>query len=184
MNVFVLGTGRCGTKAFAAACREVSNYTAGHETRWQAPAHMRLAYPDQHIEVDNRLCWYLGQLLARYGEQAFYVHLRRDRDAVVRSFVRREEIGVMSVWPRIMTTQAGTSMEDCAADYVDAVTANLDLFIRERKHSQTIWIETAAEDVSEFAGRIGAMVDCEAAARHLRQGEEGERVLRETPSMR
>ena len=43
----------------------------------------RLDYPDQHIESDNRLAWYAGRLEKRYGDDAFYVHLKRDRQRVV-----------------------------------------------------------------------------------------------------
>ena len=32
-NVFVLGTGRCGTVTFSAACGHFDNFTAGHESR-------------------------------------------------------------------------------------------------------------------------------------------------------
>ena len=84
LNVFVLCTGRCGSVTFARACRFIDNYTAGHET-----AHgYNLEYPDRHIEVDNRLSWFLGRLDERYPD-AYYVHLLRRREDVVQSFARR-----------------------------------------------------------------------------------------------
>ena len=81
MNVFVLCTGRCGSMTFAKACGHISNYTSAHESRKQlkpkAPRE-RFIYLDFHIEVDNRLAWFLGTLNEIYGTNAFYVHLKRE----------------------------------------------------------------------------------------------------------
>jgi hypothetical protein len=84
-NVFVLCTGRCGSLAFARACAHMTNYSCGHESRCSLLGAERLSYPSRHIEVDNRLAWLLGRLDETYGKDAFYVHLRRDRDATARS---------------------------------------------------------------------------------------------------
>jgi hypothetical protein len=62
MNVFVLTTGRSGSLTFAEACRRITNYTTGHETRVGRVGPERLAYPDRHIEVDHRLAWFLGRM--------------------------------------------------------------------------------------------------------------------------
>ena len=86
MNVFVLNTGRCGSVTFIKACQHISNYTAAHESRSHCIAGERLAFPDNHIEADNRLSWVLGRLDAAYGDNAIYVHLRRDRTDTIRSF--------------------------------------------------------------------------------------------------
>jgi hypothetical protein len=88
MRVFVLTTGRSGSTTFAAACSHLENFTSGHETRWNADPEDRLSYPDRHIEVDNRLAWFLGTLDNLYPA-ARYVHLVRDPHAVARSFERR-----------------------------------------------------------------------------------------------
>ncbi len=45
MNVFVLTTGRSGSLTFAEACRHISNYSSGHETRVGLIGAERLAYP-------------------------------------------------------------------------------------------------------------------------------------------
>lgn len=88
MRVFVLSTGRCGSMTFTHACRHMSNFTAGHERNagWSPSEH--LDYPDDHVESDNRLSWFLGPLGERYPD-ARYVHLRRDPDAVVASLLKR-----------------------------------------------------------------------------------------------
>jgi hypothetical protein len=89
-NVFVLTTGRSGSLTFTRACERITNYTAGHETRSGLLGRERLAYPDRHIEVDNRLAWMLGRLEDAHGDRAFYVHLRRDEEATAESHVGRE----------------------------------------------------------------------------------------------
>ena len=85
MNVFVLCTGRCGSTTFSKAASHMTNITAGHETRCSLIGNLRLAYPPSHIEVDNRLSWFLGRLDCTYGKNACYVHLQRDLlDSVVK----------------------------------------------------------------------------------------------------
>lgn len=90
MNVFVLGTGRCGTVTFIQACRHITNYSSGHESRRKMIVD-RVVYPANHIEADSRLAWRLGMLEQVYGRSAFYVHLTRDRRAVQRSYERKYE---------------------------------------------------------------------------------------------
>jgi hypothetical protein len=90
MNVFVLCTGRCGSVTFSKACSHITNFTSGHESRRKEWGAARLAYPDNHIETDNRLAWLLGRLDATYGRDARYVLLTRNEDDVVESFVRKD----------------------------------------------------------------------------------------------
>jgi hypothetical protein len=89
VRVFVLTTGRTGSVTYAHAAAHATNFTAGHETRGGVLQPDRLEYPDDHIEVDNRLSWFLGSLHRRYGDDAGYVHLLRDEDAVARSYEDR-----------------------------------------------------------------------------------------------
>src|SRR4029079_4844381 len=100
MRVFVLCSGRCGSTNFALACRHFTNYTVGHEQNTGRIGESRLAYPDDHIEVDNRLSWYLGGLGERYGDDAFYVHLTREEDDVAASFSRRWKIGIIRAYAK------------------------------------------------------------------------------------
>lgn len=81
------GTGRCGTKTFAAACSHIVNHTSAHESR----AGLILGpveYPADHIEVDAHLSWHLARLVERYP-RAVFVHLWRPEDEVVASWTRR-----------------------------------------------------------------------------------------------
>ena len=79
MNIFILNTGRCGSTTFIRACQHISNFTATHESRSGLIGEERLNYPDNHIEADNRLSWFLGRLDRKYGDNAFYLHMSRDR---------------------------------------------------------------------------------------------------------
>ena len=84
MNVFILNTGRCGSSTFIKACHHITNYTSGHETMSSQVLDARLGYSENHIEADNRLSWFLGRLDQKFGSEAFYVHLSRDKSATVR----------------------------------------------------------------------------------------------------
>src|SRR3990167_1085729 len=89
MNIFVLCTGRCGSLTFAKACGHATNFTAAHESRTGFLGPGRVGYAAGHIEVDNRLSWFLGRLEEEWGDRAFYVHLTRDNDGAARSYLRR-----------------------------------------------------------------------------------------------
>ena len=53
-------------------------YSVGHEQNVCLTGEDRFSYPDNHIEVDNRLSWLLGRLDSRHDSSTFYVHLTRD----------------------------------------------------------------------------------------------------------
>ena len=95
MNVFVLCTGRCGSMTFKRACAHMTNYAVAHESHRHrhnpelGPAQRIANYPENHIEIDNRLSWMLGLLDKEYGDHAFYVHLIRNREETARSFLNR-----------------------------------------------------------------------------------------------
>jgi len=88
VRVFVLTSGRTGSTTLARACEFVGNYSAGHESLAHEAGEARFAFPDHHIEVDNRLSWFLGQMAERFPD-AKYVHLTRDLDEVAESYARR-----------------------------------------------------------------------------------------------
>lgn len=87
-RIFVLTTGRTGSVTFSAACGRMTNFTSAHESLAAEIGESRFAYPEHHIEVDNRLSWHLGGLARRFPD-ASYVHLRREPSAVARSYRSR-----------------------------------------------------------------------------------------------
>jgi hypothetical protein len=71
------------------ACSYFDNYTCSHESRVGQDYSVRVDYPDSHIEVDNRLVWFLPLLEKAYGDEAFYVHLVREHNLVAKSYMER-----------------------------------------------------------------------------------------------
>lgn len=198
MRIFVLSAGRSGTLAFAEACKHIENYSSAHESRSGAHPKFRLEYPDDHIEIDNRLSWFLGLVEQRYPN-AVYVHLLRDREKVARSFLRRwgsdpsQQRSVRNLprslrgpylgrHPRgsiiegfaypILAQPQRWDVEDRLAIcrfYWDTVNANISTFLRGKPHMRI--------DVEEIDGRfpifcdwIDAKVDCWAAIEEFRVG--------------
>lgn len=165
MNVFILNTGRCGSVTFVKACRHISNYSAGHESRINFTGVQRLAYPDNHIEADNRLSWFLGRLGETYGDAAFYVHLSRDPGDVASSFVSRADFGIMKAYREgvLMGGQPGQSSMELARDYIETVEANIRLFLQDRPNTMSFSLENAVNDFQAFWNAIGAEGDYDGA---------------------
>ncbi len=165
MNVFVLTAGRSGSTTFIAACRHITNYTCGHESRVRRIGAERLAYPERHIEADNRLAWYLGRLDAIYGERARYVHLLRDPEACAASFARRADFGIMQAWREgvLLGGETDQTAHALALDYLATVQANIVQFLRDKPHVMTFRLERAREDFRAFWDWIGAEGDPVAA---------------------
>lgn len=191
MRVFVLSTGRSGSLTFARSSDHARNYTAAHESRSHLYGDGRFEYPDDHIEVDNRLAWFLGSLHERCGWEARYVHLLRDEQATVESFVKRWTADppapsgtspIARVRRRWRSRHPGASIvtsfaysiilrgtpwsieerEQIARFYVRTVNANIRHFLRD-KPSMTVRLENAEDDFVAFWHWIGAQGDLETA---------------------
>ncbi len=165
MNIFILNTGRCGSTTFIRACQHITNFTALHESRSGLLGDERLNYPDHHIEADNRLSWFLGRLDIKYGDNAFYVHLSRDRDRAAESFARRSEFGIMQAYRQgiLLELQGEPASDEIALDYLDTVEANIEYFLRDKSQQMAFRLETAKQDFRTFWQRIGAQGDLDAA---------------------
>lgn len=143
---------------FIRACEHITNYTAGHETRLPLIGEQRLAYPDNHIEADNRLSWYLGRLNRLYGDDAFYVHLSRDKHEVAESYARRRDFGIMKAYREgiLLGGEKQQSDYERALDYVDTVEANIAHFLQDKTRKMSMRLETAGDDFEHFWRAIGA----------------------------
>lgn len=166
MRVFVLGTGRCGSTTFARACEHLTNFTAGHESRTKKVGlGSRLTYPDDHIEVDNRLTWFLPVLARRYPD-AYYVHLTRDVDAVTKSFLERWDTraSIVRAFGRSILINADRreTPESVVRMYIDTVTETITEFLRDRDHLK-VELEKVDVDFPKFLDRIGAEGDLNSA---------------------
>ena len=165
MNVFVLNTGRCGSVSFIKACRHIDNYSAGHESRSTFTGQQRLAYPDNHIEADNRLSWLLGRLHESYGDRAFYVHLSRQAQDTAASFIKRTEFGIMQAYREgiLMGGRPEQSSLEQAHDYIETVESNIRLFLHHKPNIMHFRLEHATRDFHTFWNRIGATGDLDRA---------------------
>lgn len=149
-NVFVLGTGRCGTTTFMRACRHVTNFTAEHESRVNEIGAGRLAYPEQHIEADNRLSWFLGRLQETYGDRAFYVHMMRDEETVARSYLKRWKADHSIIYGYRTTIvpnpDAALPPLSVVRDMCHTINANVTQFLADKPHKAVVRLEQAEAD--------------------------------------
>jgi hypothetical protein len=159
MNVFVLCTGRCGSHTFARACSHITNFTSNHESRKRALGSDRVAFPDQHIEIDNRLSWFLGRLERRFGNSARYVHLLRDPEEVALSYNQRwlGPNSLISAYRRgILTFSSELEPIAVSRDLVSTINENIEAFLSSKKYTMTFRLENARQDWSKFWDWIGA----------------------------
>ena len=163
--MFVLCTGRSGSLTFSRAASHILNYTVGHESKSKLVGDARLAYPRNHIEVDNRLTWILGRIEESFSDDAFYVHLTRNSEATARSFNKRWHIreGIIAAYrDAILMGAEGEPMAVCA-DYVDTVNANIRAFLKDKPNTMSFKVESARQHWPVFWNSNGAKGDMEAA---------------------
>ena len=166
MNIFFLCTGRCGSTTIIKACSHISNFSAAHESRTNLLSSNRFEYPTQHIEADNRLSWLLGRLNIAYGDNAYYVHLKRDTHKTAESFVKRYQGGIMKAYRGsgiIMGLSENADPLSVAIDYCETVNTNIDLFLKDKTHVMRMDLEQIKEAFPAFCSWIGADVNMEEA---------------------
>lgn len=167
MNVFILCTGRCGSTTFAKACGHITNYSSGHESRARAIGDERMAYPDNHIEADNRLSWFLGRLDQQFGSNAFYVHLWREpAEAVAHSLLAQgydKPHAIVRAFHQGIVRGANVSHQDAALDCVRTVTENIRHFLSDKPNKMDFPLDRAGSLFPQFWESIGAEGNLEAA---------------------
>jgi hypothetical protein len=124
----------------------------------------RVEYPEDHIEIDNHLAWFLGRLDERYGDNAFYVHLKRDLEETARSRMEREEgkvdPGLMWAYgKRLIWENESASLLEVSKHYCKTVNKNIDLFLKDKKRVMEFNLESSSSDFQEFWNKIGAQGD-------------------------
>ncbi len=169
MNVFILCSGRSGSMSFIKACSHFSNFSAGHETLVNKLGDERFAYPPNHIEADNRLSWLLGRLDEHYGDEAFYVHLIRDRMKTAESFNRRWDLreGIIKAYTEGILMESREKGLPYCLDYYDTVHANIRYFLKNKTHKMTIHLEQIEDDFVTFARTVGAEGDLDLALKEF-----------------
>lgn len=171
MNVFVLCTGRCGSHTFVEACNHMTNYTTGHETRTRFIGNERLNYAPNHIEADNRLSWFLGRLDSIYGDEAFYVHLTRDRQRNATSMSRYMHMGILKAYTDGILMRSSYQNDSMAfsLDLYDTINANIVFFLKDKSRKMDFILENADQDFKVFWEKIGAEGDRDAALGEWKQ---------------
>ena len=164
-NVFVLSPGRSGSKSFVEASKHLSNYSASHESRGGKLGEERFAYPQFHIEADNRLCWFLGPLSERFKErEVLYVHLIRDFEATVDSFLHRlrnstYRSSIIDAFAHGVLMKPGdwTPEEEVevARLYVSTIHSNIEEFLRSR-NSISVQLDDGGGSFDAFLEQISA----------------------------
>lgn len=158
MNIFILNSGRCGSTTFIRACKHINNFSSAHESLLTQTGDKRLAYPDNHIEADNRLTWFLGRLDKRFADDAFYVHLKRDPQETAKSFSKRIDFGILKAYEQgiLMHKQHDASANDIALDYLETVDSNIKLFLKDKSNKMEITLDTVITDFTKFWNEIDA----------------------------
>lgn len=174
MRVFILCTGRCGSTTFIRACKHIRNFTAGHESRVRLFGKERFAYPENHIEADNRLSWHLGQLNKQFGNEPLYIHLKRDREKVAKSYLKRFYVrgGIIDSFCEGIVMMPGELLSEeqrlqACYDYVDTVTSNVNHFLSDKENVLDIDLENIRTGFVEFWERVGADGDLDKALEEL-----------------
>jgi hypothetical protein len=166
MNVFILNTGRCGSMTFIKACQHIDNFSSAHESRCDRLGDERLAYPDNHIEADNRLSWFLGKLDMQYGDDAVYVHLKRNNSDTAASYAKRLfPGGIIPAYRKGILQHLSDDVPDISVslDYCDTVNSNIEHFLKDKTRKMAFRLEDAQQDFQHFWTLIAAEGDLEAA---------------------
>ena len=174
MNIFVLSTGRCGSTTFAAACKHIINYSTEHESRSHLIGEEHFSYPNNHIEVDNRLSWFLGSIDRLFGNGAFYVHLKRNKTEVAESYAKRwgSLSSIITAYERSVIPRSYYKKSDrfkVAMDLCDTIENNIVLFLKDKNNKMIFELENSEKDFHEFWNRIGAKGDIDSALKEWKK---------------
>ena len=157
MKVIVLCSGRTGSFTLYRACQHITNFTVGHESQVNLLGAKRFHFPNQHIEIDNRLVWQLGSLEQYVGDKAFYVHLTREITAVKQSFINRlyqpKSIfyGYCEAIKKSTPENLGSDeIAHLADDFLDSIDANIRYFLKDKPHQMEFRVENHKEDFARF----------------------------------
>ncbi len=174
MRVFVLCTGRCGSLAFAKACSHIENFTSGHETNVRRLGSERLSFPDNHIEIDNRLSYFLGDLDIEYGDEPYFVHLQRNPEKVAESFNHRWDghVSILKAFTSGLKMLDIKSLSDdekqiVCKDLVNTTNSSIKLFLKDKTKTQEIHIEKIKTDFVIFWKGINAKGNLEKALKEF-----------------
>jgi hypothetical protein len=164
-NIFCLCAGRTASTSFAKACSHITNFTSAHESLVGILSTRRLDYPTHHIEIDNRLVWFLPQLNKKFpDEDTYYVHLKRNKTDVAKSYLERWHISesiVKAYGHGILMKNkiSETEKMSICLDYVEHVDSCIDIFLEDRTNKIVMDITNLKQNFPEFHQKIQAEGD-------------------------
>lgn len=171
-NIFVISPGRSGSKTFVEACKHLTNYTALHESRGGKLGEERFNFPEFHIEADNRLTWFLGSLAERFDhKKVLYVHLSRDLEKTVESFVHRlrnsdYRSSIIRAFAHGVLMKPGDwkpeEEVEVARLYVETIHANINEFLKNRKYFN-VSLDDGGKSFNQFLDQISPEGDLDLA---------------------
>jgi len=138
-NVFVTGTGRCGSVAFRLACTHAKNFTTGHETKSG-----NLLYPDNHIEINSHFRNCIPHLAKMYPKAKF-IHLRRKVSDCVPSLALLGHGEVMQNYLKLHSSVMLTDApSDVAWSYYQFESAMIEACLAQcvpEKNQRVVWLD-------------------------------------------
>jgi len=173
-NVFVLSAGRTATTTFIEASKHLPGITASHESRVADPIQNRLDYPNNHIEADNRLIFFLSLLDEKFATDTAYVYLLRDEKLVARSYSERWHLSISIVRAftngvRMVPRVKNNEILDYCHDYVKYVDSVVRLHLSKQENAFVFDLSKAEEEYKRFAKWVGVENLPEAACAEWRQ---------------
>lgn len=170
-HIFVLNTGRCGSKTFSKACKHIKNYTSAHESRINIVRN-KFHYSKYHIEIDNRLSWFLYFLDQYNSKKTFFVHLFRNEQDVINSFVQRKggHKSLLNNFIKGICYQKDTNQnrQIFAKRMIKTIKYNINNFLVDKNY-MNIQIEKGVEQFPKFCKIINASVDIEKATNEFKK---------------
>ena len=99
--------------------------------------------------------------------RALYVHLRRDVDATARSFEARWGMGIIRAFAQTIIAHPEKWPDEerlaVCREYVQTVTANIELFLRDKPSTMTAWLDDYETWFPDLWRRIEGEGDLDAA---------------------
>jgi hypothetical protein len=156
MNVFFISPGRTATTSFSEAFSCVPGYTSMHESRVELLGKERVSYPENHLEFDNRLVWFLPQLANKYAKSSILVIVHRDKEKIAQSYNKRwHKINIMKAYAQgiHMRDLAGNDIDVCR-DYVNYVYDHLEFYRNYWDHVVDINMDTPSEGIELLLAKM------------------------------
>ena len=163
-NIFVLSAGRVASTTFANACKHITNFSSAHESRAGMLGADRLDFPAAHIEIDNRLVWFLAQLQSRFASDVGYVYLTRDKEEIARSYVQRWHLNesIVRAYGHGLLMKPHIKKSErlgICRDYVESTDFMIKHFLQDKPNKLFIDVKQLSDEFEMFFNWIGAKGD-------------------------